>query len=166
MQVTYCELWSDEIRSPVNPMAVAVARDLNDKGAGYSAVIGNPSSPDVVLDVAWSNSFLAASFIDAQGRTHTKYSFNRIDDSRLFLSEVMVWTYSGDAKYEFEADVVETATFRTDGYVRREIDDADSQNIQVSEYSDVPVELNWEPVPRFGDWASVARYDREKPSSS
>jgi hypothetical protein len=29
------------------------------------------------------------------------------------------------------------------------------------EYTDVPVEANWEPIPRFGDYRSIARYERD-----
>ena len=161
MQVTYCALWSDQRRAPTDVMSEEQARGLDRLGEPYAVVLGEPTAPDAVVEVAWKNEHLGVLFIDGQGRVHSKYSFRRQRDSRLFLSGITMWTYSAEAQFEFEADVVERITFRQDGYVRREIDDAESADLQLTEYQDVPMESNWELVPRFGDWRSVARYDRD-----
>ena len=31
----------------------------------------------------------------------------------------------------------------------------------IEEFMDVPLDINWEPVPVFGDYTSVTRVDRE-----
>ena len=45
--------------------------------------------------------------------------------------------------------------------VHEAIDDAVAEVEEVISRSDVPVDINWEQVPEFGDWSRVARWDRE-----
>lgn len=161
MRVTYCVAWSDELREPTDPMPEQDARLLDGQGEPYTVVLGDPNAPDAVIEVVWKNSFLGVSFVDEEGRTHTMYSFEKVDENRLFMVEVGSWTYSENAQFEFDADVVETVLFRPDGYVRRTVDANDSDKIEVTEYEDVPMDANWEPMPRFGHWETVARYDRD-----
>lgn len=160
-QVTYCELWSDQLHEPTGIMSQEDAHALDRQGEPYAVVLGAPTSPEAVVEVAWKNAHLGVWFIDENGRRHLHYSFTKVDDIRLFLSTITSWTYPDGAEFLFEASVVETVTFREDSYMRREIDDSSKNNVNVSEYSDVPIETNWEPVPTFGNWASVARYNRE-----
>lgn len=160
MQVTYCEVWSDQLRSPVDVISEATARERNAKGKHYCVVLGDAASPQAVLDIAWENSYLGVSFIDEEGRTHTKYTFRKMESGKLFLTDVTAWNYPEGAQFEFEADVIESAEFRPDGYASRTLDDSSSDQVKKTEYTDVPVETNWEPIPEFGHWESVARYDR------
>lgn len=165
MQVTYCELWSDQLRSPTDEMSEEQARTRDAKGEPYCVVLGDPAAPQAVLEVAWKNSYIGVSFIDEEGRTHTSYDFRKQDDGRLFMTEVTVWTYPEGAQFEFEASVIENVYFRPDGYARRTLDDRSSDQIKATEYADVPMDTNWEPVPEFGHWESIARYDRDTPAA-
>lgn len=160
MQVTYCELWSDQLRAPVGEKTEDAARKLDAQGKPYSVVIGDPSAPDSQVQVHWKNSLLAVSFIDDAGRTNVKYVFKKMDAERLFLSEVSVWTYPDGARFKFEASKIENVLFKPDGYSRKRVDDKSSDDIETAEYTDVPVDSNWEPVPKFGEWESVIRYER------
>lgn len=163
MQATYCEVWSDQLRSPTNVMSEGEAHDRDAQGEPYCVVLGDTSTPQAVLEVARKNSYLSVSFIDADGRTHTKYIFRGMENGELFLRQVTVWNYPDGAQFEFEASRIETAKFRPDGYASRTIDDSSTDQIEKTEYMDVPVETNWEPMPEFGHWESVARYDRDAP---
>jgi hypothetical protein len=157
MQVTYCELWSDQ---PASPMSEAAARELNGRGEPYTVVVGATAAPAAVIQVCWKNAYLGVSFKDIRGRTDLQYSFTRVDDERLFLTAVTSWHYPDGARFEFEADRIESCAYRPDGYASRLVDESGSEHVEVSEYLDSPVDANWEPVPAFGQWASVARYDR------
>jgi hypothetical protein len=161
LRVTYCELWSDQTRAPIGEMGEGAARKLDSQGKRYSVVIGDPASPDTEVTVHWQKSYLAVSFIDEQGRTHVQYVFTKVDEKRLFLSEVTIWTYPDGARFKFEANRIENILIKPDGYSRKRIDDKSSNNIEVSESTDVPVDSNWEPVPVFGEWDSVIRYERD-----
>jgi hypothetical protein len=161
MQVTYCELWSDQLRAPSEVMGAEQARARDAAGEPYCVVLGDASAPQAVIEVAWKNSYLGVSFIDEAGRTHTSYDFEKVDESRLFMTEVTVWTYPEGAQFKFEASVIESVEFQPDGYASRTVDDKSSDQVKETEYANVPVDTNWEPVPEFGHWESVARYDRD-----
>jgi hypothetical protein len=160
MQATYCELWSDPIHEPAEPMSADLAQLLDRKGEPYAVALCMLASLDVLIEVDWQNSHLGVWFSDEEGRRDLHYAFTRVDDRRLFLSEATLWTYPDGAAFLFEASVVEAISFRVDGCVKQTIDDSSADSIKVFEYSGVPVHTNWEPVPTFGDWTSVARRDR------
>ena len=45
--------------------------------------------------------------------------------------------------------------------MEREVRDEQADEIRNIKYRDVKLDINWEPVPVFGDWEAIARYDRE-----
>ena len=161
MRVTYCEQWNDRLRAPAGERSEEEARRLDAAGELYSVVLGDPSSPDAEVQVYWKNSVLTVSFMDKSARRHVKYVFRKMDEKRLFLTDVTTWTYPEGARFIFEATRIEHILFQPDGYSHKRVDDKSSDNIEISEYRDVPVDANWEPVPEFGDWESVTRYQRD-----
>lgn len=163
LQVTYCELWSGKVRSPTGVLTEAGARDRDAGGEQYCVVLGDPAAPQAILEIAWENSALSVSFVDEEGRTHTQYLFRTMDNGKLFMHDATTWTYPEGACRKSQASYIETAQFRPDGYASRAIDDSSAGRTEKTEYTDVPVETNWEPVPEFGHWESVARYDRGAP---
>jgi hypothetical protein len=56
---------------------------------------------------------------------------------------------------------VTTLTYSHDGVVHEGIDDLVAETAEVISRSDVPLDINWEQVPEFGDWSRVARWNRE-----
>lgn len=161
MQVTYCELWSSKRRAPTGPMSAEQARRRDANGESYCAVLGDPNAPESVIEVVPENKYFNVSFVDGEGRTGTAYGFEKIDNSRLFLSEITLWTYPQGARSKSQASRVETFEFRPDGYAAQTVDDSSSDQIEKTEKTGVSVDANWEPVPEFGHWASLARYDRD-----
>lgn len=91
--------------------------------------------------------------------------FQKMENGKLFMHEATVWSYAEGAEDMSGAHYIETGEFRPDGYASRTIDDESSDQIQKTEYRDVPVDSNWEPVPEFGHWESVARYERDDPAA-
>jgi hypothetical protein len=160
VQVSYCELWSDRLRRPVGQLSEDAARQLDWRGQRYGFVVGDPFAPDLEVTVHWKKSCLTVSFIDDAGRKHVRYMFRLIDEHRLFLGNVIAWEYVEGARYEFEAARIESVLCKPSGYLRRKLEDKNSKTVQISEYTSVPVNSNWEPSPQFGDWGSVIRYER------
>jgi hypothetical protein len=157
MRVIYCEMWNGR---PAATMSEQRAKDLDGRGEPYTVVVGDAAAPEAVIQVCWKNAYLGVSFRDVNGRTDLQYSFTKVDDERLFLTDVTSWHYAPEARFEFEAERIESCTYRPDGYATRRVDDNGHDRIVVSESLDVPVDAHWERVPAFGHWASVARYDR------
>jgi hypothetical protein len=160
VQVSYCELWSDRLRAPVGQLSETAARLRDSRGQRYAFAVGNPSAPDAEVTVHWQKSCLAVCFLDDAGRKQVRYVFTMIDEHRLFLANVIAWAYPEGARFEFEATRIESILCKPGGYTRRKVEDRSSGTIGQAEYAGVPMYSNWEPVPRFGDWASVIRYER------
>lgn len=165
MQVTYCELWSGKRRKPVGAMSADQARRRDADGEPYSVVLGEPNAPKSVIEVVPENNYFNVNFVDGEGRTGAAYGFEKIDDSRLFLAEVTLWTYPQGARSKSQASRIETFEFRPDGYAAQTVDDSSSDQVEKTEKSNVAVDMNWEPVPEFGHWESIARYDRDTPAT-
>lgn len=165
MQVTYCELWSSKRRKPTGEMGVDQARQRDTDGESYCVVLGDSSAPQAVIEVAPENKFIGVNFVDDEGRTHTALSFVNIGEGKFFMDEFVMWSYEPGAGNMSGANRIESLEYRPDGYLRRTIDDDSSDRIEVIEYKDVPVDVNWEPEPKFGNWASIARYDRDVPAT-
>lgn len=164
MNVTYCELWSNESRSATDVMTAEAARARDAAGESYCVVLGDVKSPDAVIEVVPENDYINVSFIDEEGRTHMAYGFEKFDDKTFFMDDVTLWSYPEGARDESEASRVESLEYRPDGYGKYTVDDDSSETVQVSERTEVPLRQNWEPAPQFGEWASIARKDRSVPA--
>ena len=125
-------------------------------------VLGNPKRPDALIDVNWSLDYLGTWFLDDKLRRNLRYAFARVDPKTLFLEQIILWEYPEDAVRDLStATRITTLTYNQDGIVHEAIDDAVAEVEEVISRSDVPVDINWEQVPEFGDWSRVARWVRE-----
>jgi hypothetical protein len=162
-QVTYCFKWNSRRNRAGVPLSEAEAREQDAGGDEYTAVVPQAGSAHPVLvTVVWKNNFVGVSFIDEVGRKYMQYSFYKKNEASLFLTNVVIWTYPNDDPKLLFADAVqqEEIQYREDGYVRRILIDKTEAVKDTTEYSDVPVDDNWEPVPTFGDYRSIARKER------
>jgi hypothetical protein len=80
----------------------------------------------------------------------------------MFLESVIRWQY-GDANARMlgESELIEKISYREDGTVHRQIRDKKAKEKRDTDYRNVKLDINWEPIPKFGDWASIARFDRD-----
>lgn len=162
MRITYCRRWNEILGKPIQPLTEAQARQRDRAKQWYTVVLGDIANPDCYLEVAWENDHVGVWFLDDHGRQVLHYSFRRVDENRMFLRSITRWEYpEGAPRGLDEATFIEEFTYEQDGTVRREVDDARANEISAEHYSDVPLDINWEPVPKFGDYRSVTRLDRE-----
>ena len=125
-------------------------------------VLGDPERPDALIEVNWSLDFLGTWFLDDKLRRNLKYAFARVDAKTLFLEQIILWEYPEDAVRDLNtATRVTTLTYNQDGVAHEAIDDAVAGTVEVISRSDVALDINWEQVPKFGDWSRVARWNRE-----
>jgi hypothetical protein len=166
MPVTYCERWSVKLGRPARRLSVEEARARDAAGRPwYTVVLGEVTRPECFVEVAWENTHLGVWFLDEECRPWLHHSFTRVDERRLFLDAVVRWEYPpGAGRRPSAAQRVETLTYRQNGAVHQEIEDAGTGELTVCDYTGVPVDVHWEPVPAFGDYRSVARLDR-RPAS-
>jgi hypothetical protein len=103
-------------------------------------------------------------FVDDHGSMQLSYSFHLVDPDTLFLRHAVRWEYPDDGTFHRmnEATLIEDVFWaEPDGVVRRELRRGNS--VSAEDYRDVPIDANWEPYPVFGDFASIARKDRDQP---
>jgi hypothetical protein len=158
----FCERWLGGQHRPGGVISESAARRRDSRGRPYMIVLGNPERPDALIEVNWSLDYLATWFLDDKLRRYLKYSFTRVDAKTLFLEQIILWEYPEDAVRDLNtASKITTLTYRQDGIAYEAIDDSIAETGEVISRSDVPLDINWEQIPKFGDWSSVARWDRE-----
>ena len=167
MQVTYSRRWNLVLNKPLDPISTEEARQLDEAGDYYTVTFGDGSAPAGYIEVNWEERYLAVYFLDAQVRPWLVYTFVRLDEDRMFMESVLRYEYPDDsARAMSGATLTEELTYRQDGVVQREVRDDAAHEVRRQTITDVSLDINWEPVPRFGEWDSVARLDREPASAA
>jgi hypothetical protein len=114
-----------------------------------------------VIEIAWENKFAGVWFFDDFGRQSLNYAFRRTGDE-LFLFDMIQYTYPDDEPRTLSGSSRrETFIFQENGVVRRVVVDDELQEKTTEDRSGVDVSSHWEPVPRFGEWDSLARWNRD-----
>jgi hypothetical protein len=165
-RLTYCKEWNGALAQPVKPMTAKTAQRRYEQRTGpwFSVVVGDPAQPDSVIEINWADRYVGTKFPDKHGSIHTVYGFRLMPDDRLFLKWVTHWEYPDrDSFHDLdEATVVDQFVFETDGRVKRRTDRG-AGRVEVEERHGVEVDTSWEPVPKFGKFDSITRYDRDRP---
>ena len=162
--VTYCERWNSTLHKPIGIMRADKAKIQHDAGSLYSIALGDPTRPDAFIEIRWETNYLGVWFFDEKIRRSLKYTFERIDDKSLFLTEITSWEYPSSAQKDLSgASIINTLCYSQDGTVRHQKKDKAAGEVLTEDHSGVDIHSNYEPVPQFGHWNSVARWNRELP---
>lgn len=160
--ITYCQRWNNTKIKPIEPFTPEEALRKDRAKEWYTVVLGDLAAPRCYVEVAWENNHLGVWFLDDELRQSVHYAFTRVDDTMMFLSSVSFWYYSRRVGRSLEdASRIQNVLYTTDGHVRRTTTEVRKRRDKIEEFSDVPLDINWEPVPVFGDYGSVTRVDRE-----
>jgi hypothetical protein len=161
MQVTYSRRWNLGLSKPLDPISVEEARRLDDAGDYYTVTFGDGPRPVGYIEVNWGEEYLAVYFLDERLRPWLVYSFTRLDEERMFMDSIMRWEYPDAAAGAMSgATLTEELRYSQDGVVQREVRDDVARETRRQTITDVSLAINREPVPRFGEWDSVARLNR------
>lgn len=163
--IAYCLNWNSRDRRPGRPISESKARKLDAQGSPYMIALGEDDRVSSLISVHWTLDFLSVWFLDEAMLRYLEYSFRRIDPERMFMTEVTLWNYPESE--EMGEDLISASTvtnlhYRQDGVVSETVHDHNAKMVSTVDRSDVPVDINWEPVPKFGEWARVSRYSREE----
>ena len=166
MQATYARRWNSSRHRPIDELTSDEAQARDAAGEVYAVALGDPCRPSAVLEVNWALKYLGVWFFDSRARQATRYTFTRIGDT-LFLDEVAGWTYPNDnAETLADAVRIDWIAYRPDGIVKYvRIDNVAHERV-TSDRSGVDVRTHSEPVPRFGDWASLPGTTGIRPSTA
>jgi hypothetical protein len=154
--VQYAERWLSRRGRPGPPLDPEEARRRHEAGELYTVVLGDPERPTAYLDVRLEAGFVGVHVLDDARRPYLTYLFARDpnSDDDLFLEQVTYREYDGDEvvrgdAYYFERDGKVVKEHKE--YVRREAERGETHD---------DVSSNWEPVPEFGSYESIARVER------
>lgn len=172
MQFTYCRDWNDAQWAPIEPLtpAEAAARfrgDVAEPNQWFSVVarragVGDEGPVEFVLEVLPESAYVKVKFYELSHSLGLTFGFAKVDAARLFLDEIVEYTYPEDDAFHLESDatVIDASTYTADGHLQRTVDDTSKPTVVEEDYRDVDVSEHWEPIPEFGEWASLGRYKR------
>jgi hypothetical protein len=154
--VQYADRWLTRRGRPGAPLDADEARRRHEEGKLYTVVLGDPERPTAYLDVRNETGFVGVHFLDDAGRPYLTYHFARDpgSDDDLFLEQATYREYEGDEVVRGDA-----YHFEPDGKVVKEHKDYVQREAERGETRD-DVSSNWEPVPEFGSYESIARVER------
>jgi hypothetical protein len=170
----YGRAWNDKRLVMGGVIAEAEARRRYAEGgeddwfgvAAYADGVPDDGVPEYTLEVLPKGTFISTSFYDQLYRMRHKFMSGVREGGMLFLEDITDWTYPDDGKYvpRDECLVMTNYRYEVDGTMHWYRSDKVANLIEEADYRDMDISTHWEPVPAFGDWASIARFDREHPA--
>ena len=163
-EISYCIRWNTVLKKAMSPITVQEASERNHRGAEYTVLL-SPAEGEtwpIIIEIMWENSHAEVKFLDHLGRENASYIFQKENDEFLFLRTHYYWEYENEDPnlFTFNAATINEIHESPDGYLRHIFIDKENNTKETTEYRDVPNQKNWEPVPEFGHWDSIARFDR------
>ena len=154
--LTYYDRYSERWTGQFEELGEDEARRRHETGDLYTVILGDPESADAYLEVRLEAGFVGVYFLDDDGRNHLTYLFGKQDgEDRLFLEQAIWREFDETGKprrgqaFHFKRDG--TVYLREKDYEKREATRGEKQD---------DVSGNWEPVPEFGHYESIARFAR------
>ena len=156
--VDYGVRWNGHLGRLGKVIPAEEARRRHESGELYSAVLGDPEQPYAVVEVRLEVPFVGVQFLDEQQRTYLDYAFGHYGDGPenvLFLRQAIEHRLAPDGEVTWSALHV----FDPSGPA--EVEEKDYATGEATRYKvELDVSGNWERIPDFGDYASVARLER------
>ncbi|MEV6661749.1 hypothetical protein [Nocardia fluminea] len=163
LDLRYGWLWDFQSNIPIDELSESEARERGEHGLLYCAgfEVGAALNSRRVLEINWGQDYLGVWFFDEAGRQSTRYAFDKVSPTEMFLSEVMVYSYAGSEYAEPpESESSVSIYYSQDGRLTEVTSSKAGAYNDIVEFDNISVESNYEPLPVFGDWGSVARYNR------
>ncbi|WP_146229264.1 hypothetical protein [Nocardia neocaledoniensis] len=160
-EVRYGKSWNFGSGLPIDEVSRDQAYSRNGRGQPYS--VGFVDTPGLaqVLQVNWGQGNLSANFLDEFGRVSSKYTFYMSKQNVLFLGDVVMFEYSTSGYVDpAYSDAIVSYLYTSDGSMTEVVSPQGGGLDKVTEFFDVDLSANFEPIPDFGDWDSIRRYDR------
>lgn len=165
----YGGAWVGDDRELNNPMTAAeaevrfaskVPQDWF-SAAVYADTTPHGGIPDFTLEIVPGPSYISVSFYNSAGSILFQYGF-RTHEGAMFLESVTSWDYPDQNTFyrRNKSLVTSNRSFQTDGTMHWRSSDKVRGVVEEFDAADIDVSKHWEPIPRFGEWASIGRFER------
>ena len=163
---TYARRWNGLTHNEIDPISETVARDLFAGGEEFFIAVqrkADTGAPIAFLEIGGNPVVANACRLDETERIDEAYSFQYVaEQGLLFLSRVTSYGYGTDEYVpRSRSDLSYTYYFKphSDVVVIEEYREA-TGDLERSERHGVDLTHNWEPLPSFGDWEGLLRFER------
>lgn len=132
--------------------------------AAFAEGVPDDGIPEYVMELLPKAEYVNVQFFDPSRSLRFVYGFRKHGDA-IFLDNIVEYTYPDDGMQRrvSESSVMESLSYRPDGLVHQQKEDSSKSTVEEADYRDVDVSSHWEPIPEFGQWDAIARFDREAP---
>jgi hypothetical protein len=154
--IAYSNRWNRVTRQPQDTLEESKAEKLHRLRRPYVALIEGADGDLTVVEMCFTDVYCNVLFLDRWKRVANRYSFKKVKDGQVFLTEAVVHQYASE-----EAPLPssgELFRFRTDGSVTHETGESSGEALLREGQTDVSA--NFAAEPRFGSYESVARRER------
>jgi hypothetical protein len=158
--VAYAEGWNEPYSEALDEISEVEARRRHDAGEQYVALLGGHKQPSVAVELTLGKNLVQVYFLQPDGQATGIYTFTRNSaEEPLWLEQVYLQTWDGDRQKTFDWTVIHPdgrmhAERGGVGAPEKEVMDTTLSQKQLDE-ANMP-----EPVPSFGDYASISRFER------
>lgn len=159
--ITYGNLWNRSTKAPGEQLSIDEARRRHDERERYCAILEDDGMPVVAIDITFRPPVVDVFFLDEHAQPEGQYKFVAHPDGDLWLEQTR--------RRQFHAGKIrrqDTVWTRPNGQIRQEdriTHETGGQAVtQATESTFDPAEHPElrEPMPRFGDYGSIARWER------
>ena len=159
MSMTFCYEWNDLLGAPRDPYSEAAARRRHDRGELYTAVLGDPDAPRVLVEVRLEMQWVGLTRLADKQRRWRTWSFDgRPHNERFFLEQYHGFHFDAEGNKRYSDRV----SFSKEGLLRvRETDLLSKDLYKYDIHADVSD--MWTAPPSFGDYESITRFESLDP---
>ena len=155
--MSYSRRWNDLRKQPLQPLDEDEAKRMHEKAEPYVAYVHDVDGrPDAVVELALFSPSVGVYFLDDRRQRSTYYAFTSDGAGNLLLDEFGWRSFGPDGQITMS----ERHRFSPDGVVSVTRSDFSTKEEKRWEEKLEDLSKLFEPIPAFGDYESITRYER------
>jgi hypothetical protein len=173
MSLVYCQRWNKRLSKPIKQLAADQAEVRHGAGqpyavASFKEALGRTDRTDRVVELALRSGHVCVYFFDKYKRVEMTYTFGP-HETRLFLNSIVTYGYGDSTEYlgMSQCERIETDEYHIDGTGLHTVHDKTTGESYAQELhlkEEAELDVHFEDVPEFGQYASIARGSRGEPA--